>query len=108
MWLWLWLWLRLCSAANALIQPLAWEPPYAAGMALKSQKKKKKKKKFPFCIKFSRNEKKGGNFINSFYEATVSLTAELEVNYMEEKTLTGRANVGSELMRQKQPERRKA
>ena len=29
--LWLWLW----SAAIALIQPLAWEPPYAVGMALK-------------------------------------------------------------------------
>ena len=29
----LWLWHRL--AATALIQPLAWEPPYAAGTALK-------------------------------------------------------------------------
>ena len=40
---WLWLWYRL--AATALIQPLAWECPYAAGMALKRQKKKKKRKK---------------------------------------------------------------
>ena len=32
----LWLWCR--SAAAAPIQPLAWEPPYAAGMALKRQK----------------------------------------------------------------------
>ena len=46
----LWLWCRL--AAVTLIQPLAWEPPCAAGAALKrqkakgkSQKKKKKKKK---------------------------------------------------------------
>jgi len=39
----LWLWCRL--AAVAPIRALAWEPPYAAGMALKSQKKKKKKKK---------------------------------------------------------------
>ena len=31
-----WLWL----AAVALILPLAWEPPYTAGTALKSQKKK--------------------------------------------------------------------
>ena len=31
---WLWLWL----AATALIGPLAWEPPYAAGVALKSKK----------------------------------------------------------------------
>jgi len=29
----LWLWHRL--AATALIRPLAWEPPYALGMALK-------------------------------------------------------------------------
>ena len=32
-------------AAVALIRPLAWKPPYAAGMALKSKKQKKKKKK---------------------------------------------------------------
>ena len=38
----LWLWRRL--AAAALIQPLAWEPPHAAGAALKSQKKKKSTK----------------------------------------------------------------
>ena len=35
----LWLWYRL--AAIALIQPLAWEAPYAAGATLKNQKKKK-------------------------------------------------------------------
>ena len=39
----LWLWRRL--AATALIRALAWEPPYAAGVALNSKKKKKKKKK---------------------------------------------------------------
>ena len=38
----LWLWWR--PAATALIGPLAWEPPYAMGVALK---KTKKKKKFP-------------------------------------------------------------
>ena len=27
----------------ALIRPLAWEPPYSAGVALKKKKKKKKK-----------------------------------------------------------------
>ena len=32
----LWLWL----AVAAPIQPLAWEPPYAAGVALKKKKKK--------------------------------------------------------------------
>ena len=31
----LWLWLRL--AAVALIGPLAWEPPYALGVALKKK-----------------------------------------------------------------------
>ena len=30
---WLWLWCRL--AAAALIQPVAWEPPYVMGEALK-------------------------------------------------------------------------
>ena len=34
----LWLWCRL--AAVAPIQPLAWELPYATGLALKGKKKK--------------------------------------------------------------------
>ena len=38
----LWLWRRL--AAIALIRPLAWEPPYASGTALKSKQKKFKNK----------------------------------------------------------------
>ena len=38
----LWLWRRLSVAAP--IRPLAWEPPYAAGAALKRPKKKKKKR----------------------------------------------------------------
>ena len=37
----LWLWCR--PAAVALIQPLAWKNPYAAGVAPKRKKKKKKK-----------------------------------------------------------------
>ena len=36
----LWLWCR--PAAIALIRPLGWEPPYAAGAALEKTKKKKK------------------------------------------------------------------
>ena len=46
----LWLWRRL--VATAPIQPLAWEPPYAAGAAQEiattttTKKKKKKKKQF--------------------------------------------------------------
>ena len=41
----LWLWCRL--AAVALIPPLAWEPPYAQGVALKRQKKKNVHKTSP-------------------------------------------------------------
>ena len=37
----LWLW----PAAVAPIGPLAWEPPYATGVALKSKKTKQTKKK---------------------------------------------------------------
>ena len=39
----LWLWCR--PVATPPIQPLAWEPPYAAGAALKRTKDKKKKEK---------------------------------------------------------------
>ena len=38
----LWLWRR--PVATALIRALAWEPPYATGMALRRQKRPKKKK----------------------------------------------------------------
>ena len=38
----LWLWHRL--EATAPIGPLAWEPPYAVGAALKKIKKRKKKR----------------------------------------------------------------
>ena len=38
------LWLLCRLAATALIQPLAWEPLYAVGAALKRQKKKEKEK----------------------------------------------------------------
>ena len=47
----LWLWCR--PVAIALIRPLAWEPPYAAGAAQemtkrqKKEKKRKKKNEFP-------------------------------------------------------------
>ena len=39
------LWLWCGQAATALIGPLAWEPPYAAGAALKKQKTKNKQTK---------------------------------------------------------------
>ena len=38
----LWPW---CRPAVTLIRPLAWEPPYAAGAALKKKRKKRKKRK---------------------------------------------------------------
>ena len=38
----LWLWCKLAAAGP--IQPLAWEPPYAAGAALKSKKQNKNKR----------------------------------------------------------------
>ena len=41
--------LRCRPAAIALIRPPAWEPPYAAGAALKSKKKKKEKKRNESC-----------------------------------------------------------
>ena len=39
----LWLWCRL--AAVALVGPLAWQPPHAAGIAQKKQKTKQNKTK---------------------------------------------------------------
>ena len=44
----LWLWCR--PVARAPIRPLAWEPPYAMGVALKRQKDQKKGKKKRVCI----------------------------------------------------------
>ena len=43
----LWLWCRL--VATAQIRPLAWEPPYAAGVALKRTEDQKKKRKKSLC-----------------------------------------------------------
>ena len=42
---WLWLWCRL--VATALIQPLAWEPPYAMAVALKKDFKKRRVTELP-------------------------------------------------------------
>ena len=39
----LWLWCRL--AATAPIQPLAWDPPYAVGVALKRPKGKRERER---------------------------------------------------------------
>ena len=45
MWLGSGIAVSLALMTTALIRPQAWEPPYAVGGALKSQKTKKKKKK---------------------------------------------------------------
>ena len=39
----LWLWRRL--AATASIRPLAWEPPYAMGVALKKKKRERERER---------------------------------------------------------------
>ena len=52
----LWLWRRL--VAMALIRPLAWEPPYAAGAAQEIAKRQKKKKNSNETYKFKTNEAK--------------------------------------------------
>ena len=44
----LWLWLKL--AAVAQIRPLAWEPPYAVGVAPKGRKKEEKVTKINLFI----------------------------------------------------------
>ena len=45
------LWLGHRPMATALIQPLAWEPPYAAGAALKIQKQQQQKTTVGFMSK---------------------------------------------------------
>ena len=43
----LWLWYR--PAATARIRPLAWDPPYAAGEALKKKDKKNSRETQSLC-----------------------------------------------------------
>ena len=56
----LWLWCRL--AALAPIGPLAWEPPYTAGVALKRQKEKRKKEKRELSCEDKKKKKKCGSW----------------------------------------------
>ena len=46
--LWLWLWRR--PAATVPIGPLAWEPPYAVGVAIEKTKKKKGNVRKRMCV----------------------------------------------------------
>ena len=54
----LWLWHR--SAATGLIRPLACEPPYATGAALKIQKRERERKKRGKERKERKEKKEGG------------------------------------------------
>ena len=46
------LWLWHGSAAVAAIRPLAWEPPYAVGEALKKQTKKRERERWRDKLNF--------------------------------------------------------
>ena len=67
----LWLWCRL--VATALVRPLAWEPPYATGVALEKTKRQKKEiealEAWPKRLKSHRG-KKPGSQRGHFSEAT--------------------------------------
>ena len=56
--MWLWLWCR--PVATVLIQPLAWEPPYAVGAASEMAKRQKTKQKQTKKPK-NKTKKKGNN-----------------------------------------------
>ena len=61
-----WVWHSLATVA--LILPLAWEPPYATGAALKKRSKKLKKKKLiSIAMKQKYFEKVLCSFIHSLY-----------------------------------------
>ena len=73
----LWLWCRL--AATPLIRPLPWEPPYAAGVAIKRQKTNKKQTKTYICPqRKSLNNMDSLNEFNEMYKEYQSLTNTLK------------------------------
>jgi len=57
--------------ATALTRPLAWEPPYATGMALKRQKKKKKKRNKRREFRVSKGGAQKLAFSTKFNQVTV-------------------------------------
>ena len=69
----LWVWCRL--AATALIQPLAWERPYAANAALKRKKKKKYIYIYIYIKQILKKQKKKQNYTGHFIikECTILL-----------------------------------
>ena len=60
----LWLWCRL--AATVLIRPLAWESPYAAGVALKKTKDKRQKNPQKTKTQNIENKQKANNKMTDF------------------------------------------
>ena len=75
----LWLWCR--PAATAPIWPLAWEFPYAAGVALKSKERKKKRERER---KKGRKSKRQWNYntTSMCWEKTVNLEFYTQQNYL--------------------------
>ena len=76
----LWLWYRL--VATAPIGPLAWEPPYAVGVAQEMSKKKTKKRYILYphiqvCLHVYVQEKRSEGHIQSCEQQT-SLRSETE------------------------------
>ena len=69
------LWHRAVAIAlTALIQPLAWEPPYATGRALKRKKKKRKEKKENTILKMdlgSMNQRNHSKYLELYNKSTL-------------------------------------
>ena len=58
------LWLRCSPAATDPIKPLAWEAPYAAGVALKKRDKRQKQKKKGWGVRSQRKSEGGESMDN--------------------------------------------
>ena len=76
----LWLWHR--PVATALIRPLAWEPPYALGAAVRGQKTRKKKKRREREKKPSFQKCKNGKLTVVLCIADVKLSSPESENFL--------------------------
>ena len=68
----LWLWCR--PVATALIGPLAWEPPYAMGVALEKAKRPKEKEKAFQGVSFVAQQLRNPNCIHEDVGSIPGLT----------------------------------
>ena len=90
----LWLWCRLATVAPT--GPLAWEPPHAASVALKSKNNKnKKEQKLLFLLSFTQ-------FLQHFHECQFlrrqqKLLRAFKIIYDLRKSLSGKVDVYKEL-----------